>query len=65
MTSLIATLTPFGAALRDRLRALRAAPERGSVSVEQVIITVALVGIAVALVVVIANAVTSRSAQIQ
>ncbi|MGY1634911.1 hypothetical protein ACI784_24680 [Geodermatophilus sp. SYSU D01186] len=65
MTPLIATLTVLGAALRDRLRGLRAEPERGSVSVEQVIITVALVGIAVALVVVIANAVTSRSAQIQ
>ena len=41
------------------------ARERGSVSVEQVIITVALIGIAVALVAVIANAVTSRSSQIQ
>ena len=34
--------------------------QRGSLSVEQVIITVALIGIAVALVAVIANAVTSR-----
>jgi hypothetical protein len=65
MTPLITILTALGAALRDRLRDLRAEPERGSLSVEQVIITVALVGIAVALVAVIADAVTSRSAQIQ
>ena len=65
MTPLISTLTALGAVLRDRLRAVRAEPERGSLSVEQVIITVALIGIAVALVAVIANAVTSRSGQIQ
>ncbi|SNR79409.1 hypothetical protein [Blastococcus mobilis] len=65
MTPLLTLLTIVGAQLRDRLRALRAQPERGSLSVEQVIITVALVGIAVALVAVIADAVTSRSAQIQ
>ncbi|SDG04305.1 hypothetical protein SAMN05660662_0114 [Blastococcus aurantiacus] len=65
MMQLISTLTVLGAVLRDRLRAARDEPERGSLSVEQVIITVALIGIAVALVVVIANAVTSRSAQIQ
>ena len=65
MTPLISTLTALGAALRDRLRDLRDEPERGSLSVEQVIITVALIGIAVALVAVIANAVSSRSAQIQ
>ncbi len=65
MMPLFTTLTVLGAALRDRLRAVRAQPERGSLSVEQVIITVALVGIAVALVAVIANAVTSRSSQIQ
>ena len=65
MTSLLTLLTIVGAQLRDRLRDLRDEPERGSLSVEQVIITVALIGIAVALVAVIANAVTSRSAQIQ
>ncbi len=65
MIPLISTLTALGAALRDRLRAVRAEPDRGSLSVEQVIITVALIGIAVALVAVIANAVTSRSGQIQ
>ena len=65
MTPLLDTLTALAAALHDRLRALRAEPERGSLSVEQVIITVALVGIAVALVAVIANAVTSRSGQSQ
>lgn len=65
MTSLFTTLLVFGGALRDRLRAARAQPERGSVSVEQVIITLALLGIAIALVAVIANAVTSRSAQIK
>ncbi|MCV2491882.1 hypothetical protein OF117_21260 [Geodermatophilus sp. YIM 151500] len=65
MTSLFTVLTVVGAQLRDRLRELRDEPERGSLSVEQVIITVALIGIAVALVAVIANAVTSRSAQIQ
>ncbi|MFL6094451.1 MAG: hypothetical protein ACJ71Y_03280 [Blastococcus sp.] len=65
MTPLISTLTALGAALRDRLRDVRDEPERGSLSVEQVIITVALIGIAVALVAVIANAVSSRSAQIQ
>ncbi len=65
MTPLLTTLTALGAALRERLRATREDPERGSLSVEQVIITVALIGIAVALVAVIANAVTSRSGQIQ
>ncbi len=65
MTPLLNTLTALAAALHDRLRALRTEPERGSLSVEQVIITVALIGIAVALVAVIANAVTSRSGQIQ
>jgi hypothetical protein len=65
MTSLLTVLTVVGADLRDRLRDLRDEPERGSLSVEQVIITVALIGIAVALVAVIANAVTSRSGQIQ
>ncbi len=65
MTSLFTLLTVVGVQLRDRLRNLRDEPERGSLSVEQVIITVALIGIAVALVAVIANAVTSRSSQIQ
>jgi hypothetical protein len=65
MMLLFTTLTALGAAFRDRLRAVRGEPERGSLSVEQVIITVALIGIAVALVAVIANAVASRSAQIQ
>ena len=65
MTPLLDPLIALAAALHDRLRALRAEPERGSLSVEQVIITVALIGIAVALVAVIANAVTSRSGQIQ
>jgi hypothetical protein len=65
MMPLISTLTALAAALHDRLHDLRDEPERGSLSVEQVIITVALIGIAVALVAVIANAVTSRSAQIQ
>jgi hypothetical protein len=65
MMPLISTLTALAAALRDRLHDLRDEPERGSLSVEQVIITVALIGIAVALVAIIANAVTSRSAQIQ
>ena len=65
MMPLISTLTALAAALRDRLQDLRDDPERGSLSVEQVIITVALIGIAVALVAIIANAVTSRSAQIQ
>ena len=65
MTPLITTLLCLGGALRDRYRAVRAERERGSVSIEQVIITLALLGIAVALVAVIANAVTSRSSQIQ
>ena len=65
MTTMLTLLTVVGAQLRDLLRELRDEPERGSLSVEQVIITVALIGIAVALVAVIANAVTSRSAQIQ
>ena len=65
MTAMLTLLTVVGAQLRDRLRNLRDEPERGSLSVEQVIITVALIGIAVALVAVIANAVTSRSGQIQ
>ena len=61
----IPTLMALAGALRDRLRELREEPERGALSVEQVIITLALLGIAVALVAVIANAVTSRSSQIQ
>jgi hypothetical protein len=65
MTPLITTLMALGTDLRERLRAVRDEPERGSLSVEQVIITVALIGIAIALVAVIANAVTSRSSQIQ
>jgi hypothetical protein len=65
MIPLISILTAFATALRDRLRQARAEPERGALSVEQVIITLALLGIAVALMVVIANAVTSRSSQIQ
>ena len=65
MTPLTATLLILGGELRDRYRTVRAEPERGSVSVEQVIITLALLGIAIALVAVIANAVTSRSEQIQ
>ena len=65
MMPLFTTLTALGAALRERLHDLRDEPERGSLSVEQVIITVALIGIAVALVAIIANAVTSRSAEIQ
>ncbi len=65
MTPLIPTLMALAANQRERLRAVRDDPERGSLSVEQVIITVALIGIAVALVAVIANAVTSRSGQIQ
>ncbi|RZU30857.1 MULTISPECIES: hypothetical protein [Blastococcus] len=62
---LIPTLMALAGALRDRLRELREEPERGALSVEQVIITLALLGIAIALVAVIANAVTSRSSQIQ
>ena len=65
MAPLINTLIALGGAMRERLRTVRDQSERGSVSVEQVIITVALVGIAIALMVVIANAVTSRSSQIQ
>ena len=65
MMPLITTLMALGSDLRERLRDLRDEPERGSLSVEQVIITVALIGIAVALVAIIANAVTSRSAEIQ
>ena len=53
MMPLMTTLTILAAALRDRLRDLRGEPERGSLSVEQVIITVALIGIAVALVAII------------
>ena len=65
MMPLITALMALASDLRERLRDLRDEPERGSLSVEQVIITVALIGIAVALVAIIANAVTSRSAQIQ
>lgn len=65
MSPLYSTLLALVGALRDRVRVLRAQPERGALSVEQVVITVALLGIALALMVIIANAVTSRSAQIQ
>ena len=43
MTELITTLMALGTGLRERLRAVRDEPERGSLSVEQVIITVALI----------------------
>jgi hypothetical protein len=65
VTALFTALLTTARALRHRFRTLRAEQERGSVSVEQVIITLALLGIAIALVAVIANAVTSRSSQIQ
>lgn len=65
MTELLTALLALAGSLRGRWRALRADPERGSVSVEQVVITVALLAIAIALVAIIAKAVTSRSGQIQ
>ncbi len=65
MSPFLATLLAFGGALTDRHRQLRADPDRGALSIEQVIITLALLGIAAALVVVIGAAVTSRSEQIQ
>lgn len=64
MSALLTVLHALAVVLRDRVRQARAEPERGSLSVEQVIITVALLAIAVALTIVIANAVTSRSSQI-
>ena len=64
MSALIGLLHALTGLIRDRVRQARAEPEKGALSVEQVIITLALLGIAVALTVVIANAVTSRSAQI-
>lgn len=65
MSPLLATLLSFGGALVDRHHQLRADPDRGALSVEQVIITLAVLGIATALVAVIGLAVTSRSEQIQ
>jgi len=65
MSPFLATLMSFGGALIDRHRQLRADPDRGAVSIEQVIITLALLGIAAALVAVIGAAVTDRSDQIQ
>ncbi len=65
MSPFLATLLAFGGALTDRHRQLRDNPDRGALSIEQVIITLALLGIAAALVVVIGAAVTSRSEQIQ
>ena len=65
MTPLFTVLLGLGGALRDPLRELRAQPERGAPSVEQGIIPLALLGIAVPLLVVFANAVHSRSSQIQ
>ena len=65
MFPLLSVMLGLADALRERLRAVRAEPQRGALSVEQVIITLALLGIAAALVAVIANAVTSRSSQIQ
>ncbi len=65
MPALFTALLGLAGALRERLRQLRLDDERGALSVEQVIITLALLGIAAALVAVIANAVTSRSSQIQ
>lgn len=64
MSALLTVLHALTVVLRDRIRQARAEPERGSLSVEQVIITVALLAIAVALTIIIANAVTSRSSQI-
>ena len=65
MLPLLPVLLGLADALRARLREVRAEPQRGALSVEQVIITLALLGIAVGVVAVIANAVTSRSSQIR
>ncbi len=65
MSPLLVTLLSLLGALVDRHRELRADPERGALSVEQAVITLALLGIITALGVVIGNAVASRQEQIQ
>lgn len=64
MLNLIATFHVFSSALKQRVHAVYSERERGSVTLEQVVITLALLIAAVALVAVITNAITSRSAQI-
>lgn len=65
MSPLLVTLLSLLGALVDRHRELRADPERGALSVEQAVITLALLGIITALGVVIGTAVASRQEQIQ
>lgn len=65
MSALLATLLSLGSALADRHRQLREDPDRGALSIEQVIMGLGLLLAATALIAVITLAVTTRSAQIQ
>lgn len=65
MSKVIATAYVFGLNIAETTRKkLTTRPERGSVSVEQVVITAALLIAAIALVAVIGNAIANRSAAI-
>ncbi|ACZ32421.1 hypothetical protein Xcel_3422 (plasmid) [Xylanimonas cellulosilytica DSM 15894] len=65
MNQIIATAYLFGLNVADATRKkLTTRPERGSVSIEQVVITAALLLAAIALVAVIGNAIANRSAAI-
>jgi len=65
MSQIIATAYVFGLNIAEAARKkLTTRPERGSVSIEQVVITAALLIAAIALVAVIANAIANRSAAI-
>lgn len=65
MSQIIATAYVFGLNIAATARKkFTTRPERGSVSIEQVVITAALLIAAIALVAVIANAIANRSAAI-
>lgn len=60
MLRFAAIMQMFAASVTDRVSALRTRDEQGSLTLEQVIITVALVAVAAAVVLAITNAVNSR-----
>lgn len=64
MLNLFATIHVFTTSLTDRLARVREDGERGSVTLEQVVITVALLAAAVALVAIIGGAISNRATDI-
>ncbi|MDO5494311.1 MAG: hypothetical protein Q4G64_01190 [bacterium] len=65
MLNIIATMHVFSSAFKQRVSAAYADRERGSVSLEQVVITLALLIAAAAAVAIIANVIGNRASQIE